>query len=104
MFMILPSINLLRIKINRRQTHIQILRQWQPYLATPILRAVEFSVRDPAFGQALLDVFAKVLVVRVVWAVVAVESFFEGVAGGAVRLLGGWEREGGFWRVVFTSL
>jgi hypothetical protein len=76
MFVVLPRINLLRVEIHRRQTHVQILSQRQPDLATTVLRAVEFPIGDPAFFQALLDVFAEVLVVRVVWAVVSVESFF----------------------------
>jgi hypothetical protein len=92
---VLPRINLLRVEIHRRQTHIQILSQRQPDLATTIVRAVEFAVGDPAFFQALLDVFAEVLVVGVVGAVVSVESFFQGFAGGATTLLVGWDDESG---------
>jgi hypothetical protein len=89
MLVVLPCINLLRVEIHRRQTHVKILRQRQPDLATTVLWAIEFAVGDPSFFQALLDVFAEVLVVRVVGTVVPVESFFEGFAGGTARLLVG---------------
>jgi hypothetical protein len=61
--MVLPRINLLRIKIHRRQTHIQVLRQRQPNPAAAVLGAVELAAGDPAFGQALFDEGAEVFVV-----------------------------------------
>jgi hypothetical protein len=105
MLVVLPSINLLRVEIHRRQTHIQILSQRQPDLATTVLRAVEFPIGDPAFFKTLLDVFAEVLVVRIVWAIVLVESFFEGFAGSTARLLVGWDEESGWWQAaLYKSL
>lgn len=84
--MILPRINLLRIEIHRRQTHVQVLRQRQPNLATAVLGPVELAARDLAFFQSLFDQGAEVEVVGVAWAIVAVEALFEGRAGGA-----GWD-------------
>jgi len=55
MLMILPRIDLLRIEIHSRQTHVQVLRQRKADSATAVLGAVELAARDPAFGQALLD-------------------------------------------------
>jgi len=48
--MILPRINLLRIEIHRRQTHVQVLRERQPDSATAVLGPVELAAGDPAFG------------------------------------------------------
>lgn len=101
--MILPRINLLRIKIHRCQTHVQVLRQWQPDSATAVLGAVEPAARHPTFGQALLDQGAEVLVVGIAWAVVPVQTLFEGFAGGAGSLVrGGGMEMGEGWRA--TSL
>ena len=98
--MILPRIDLLRIKIHRRQTHVQVLRQWQPDSATAVLGAVELAARHPTFGQALLDQGAEVSVVGIAWAVVPVQALFEGFAGGAGRLVRGRGMEmGEGWRV-----
>lgn len=96
--MILPRIYLLRIKIHRRQTHVQVLRQRQPNPATAVLGAVELAAGNPTFGQTLLDQGAEVFVVGVSGAVVAVEARFEGCAGGAgglVREVYGKGREEG---------
>lgn len=92
MLMILPRINLLRIKVHRRQTHVQVLRQRQSDSATAVLGAVELAACDPTFGQALLDQGAEVAVVGIAWAVVAVQALFEGFARGAVRALLGRAR------------
>lgn len=70
--MILPRINLLRIKIHCRQTHVQVLRQRQSDPATAVLVAVELTVCHPAFGQTLLDQGAEVFVVWIAGAVFAV--------------------------------
>lgn len=72
MFVVLPRVNLLRIEIHRRQTHVQVLCQRQPDSATAVLGSVELAACDPAFGQALLDQGAEVFVVGVAWAIVAV--------------------------------
>lgn len=72
MFVVLPSIDPLRVKVERGQTHVQIVGQWQLNLSTTVLRAVELPIRDPALSQTLLDVSAEILVVVIVWAVVSV--------------------------------
>jgi hypothetical protein len=85
--MVLSCINLLRVEIDCSQTHVKVLSQRQPDLATTVFGAVEFPVGDPAFFQSLLDVFAEVLVVGVVWTVVPVKPFLEGMTWGATTLL-----------------
>ena len=72
MLVILPRIDLLRIKIHRRQTHVQVLRQRQSDPATAVLGAVELAARYPAFFQTLLDQGAEVLVIGIAWAIVSV--------------------------------
>ena len=72
MLVILPRIDLLRIKIHRRQTHVQVLRQRQSDPPTAVLGAVELATRHPAFLQTLLDQGAEVLVIGIAWAIVSV--------------------------------
>ena len=70
--MILPRGDLLRVKIHRRQTHVQVLRWRKPGSATAVLRTVELAACHSAFGWALLDEGAEVFAIGIAWAVVAV--------------------------------
>ena len=76
MRVMLARINVLAVHVDGCDAEEAILRTREGDLAAPVAIAIELGFGDPAFLEPLEDVFAKVLVVGTIWAIMGVQALF----------------------------
>ena len=74
---VIPArINVLAVHVDGRDAEEAIFRSGKSDFATAVAVAIELGLRDPAFLEPLEDVFAEVLVVGTIRAIMGVQALF----------------------------